>query len=896
MKKHVVIYGTNLAALRAAVNFGKSGYSVLLLNKGRFIGDVPNLLSSSSPRNVYYPSLSVFVSKFPAVEVWHNVELDNVSADKNVVKITLKRKMPFVDERKCIVCQKCVGKGVRYIKRPTGGIFIRDDDTLENADELESLCPVGAINTKEEIVSEQIESDIFLIGTEFEVSKEELEKYGYGTIDNVITLKEAEHLIFGGKTKEEAFSKDDGTLINKVAFVLPYTLENEGYLSNYPFFKLAETPLAFKELHPDMDITVFYNLPNFYGKGNVAILKEAKERGIKIVKTDDIKVEEGPKVNGEDFELVVLGLLEKAPSELKDLSEKLHLRMLDSGYIWTSPDSLKTSVDRVFVVGEAHTAKPAIDSLYDGALVVVESLDYLSPPIKMQPQKMEFPNYDEVDEPNIGLVICRCAAEYHGNKAEELKEREKPYYKDVKIIDYLCTEKGQSELISFIKDNDLHRVVIGACSPRLRQPAIMNTVARAGLDPVYADVAQLKEYGNALDVQERLIAFSRKKVLDRKQWPMPVEDYDNKTIIIGTSTAALSAALSIQRAGFPVLIVSENRIIPETPMQDRLLNKLKDQKDVRMLEKVNIEGLEGYAGHFVLNFSQGESREKTYSEKAGAILFAPSVKVDIGAEDFNDKEHIGIVCGLVKGNITSTSRATCNKALMLVEELLEKGKKVTVGTPVSCINGTNQDKVKLLLKKGLDLEFFDPFSNEESISDALKERGADIVIKIDVNAEDAVKLANKLGFKTDPDGLFTFLDGPYDEVNIRLRIHDLASNGIFVAGYMHKPMTEEEEIKDGEAQAFSILQLVSKGKMTPHPEAGRFVSYTNYRKCAGCALCVNACEYDARYIDPIEKVAKVREILCDGCAACVNACPSGAAQVRSLETKTMLEIINESVK
>ncbi len=35
MKKHVIIYGSNVAGQRAAANYGKSGYTVLLLNKGR---------------------------------------------------------------------------------------------------------------------------------------------------------------------------------------------------------------------------------------------------------------------------------------------------------------------------------------------------------------------------------------------------------------------------------------------------------------------------------------------------------------------------------------------------------------------------------------------------------------------------------------------------------------------------------------------------------------------------------------------------------------------------------------------------------------------------------------------------------------------------------------------
>ena len=111
-------------------------------------------------------------------------------------------------------------------------------------------------------------------------------------------------------------------------------------------------------------------------------------------------------------------------------------------------------------------------------------------------------------------------------------------------------------------------------------------------------------------------------------------------------------------------------------------------------------------------------------------------------------------------------------------------------------------------------------------------------------------------------------------------------------------MTETQEVIDGEVAAYNVLSLVTKGKMTTVPVVGRYVSFTNTRICAGCALCIDACNYGARYIDyDDDKVVKVREILCDGCAACVNACPSGAAGVRSLEVKSILNMIdNEALK
>jgi len=58
--------------------------------------------------------------------------------------------------------------------------------------------------------------------------------------------------------------------------------------------------------------------------------------------------------------------------------------------------------------------------------------------------------------------------------------------------------------------------------------------------------------------------------------------------------------------------------------------------------------------------------------------------------------------------------------------------------------------------------------------------------------------------------------------------------------------------------------------------------------CSGCGVCVEACPYEARQVDPIWGVATVNAALCQNCGACVVACPNKASRIHNWTPEQVL--------
>jgi len=100
------------------------------------------------------------------------------------------------------------------------------------------------------------------------------------------------------------------------------------------------------------------------------------------------------------------------------------------------------------------------------------------------------------DKPRIGVFICHCGKNIAGTvNVPELAEaaRNLPEVQYVGTNLYACSEPGQKEIQKAVAENQLNRVVVAACSPRMHQPTFQACVSAAGLNPSLLEIANIRE-------------------------------------------------------------------------------------------------------------------------------------------------------------------------------------------------------------------------------------------------------------------------------------------------------------------------------------------------------------------------------------------------------------------
>ena len=116
--------------------------------------------------------------------------------------------------------------------------------------------------------------------------------------------------------------------------------------------------------------------------------------------------------------------------------------------------------------------------------------------------------------------------------------------------------------------------------------------------------------------------------------------------------------------------------------------------------------------------------------------------------------------------------------------------------------------------------------------------------------------------------------GFYQEANSKAALVDFVGEGRYHCGLGSAPLHINETLVRARAAAARAAALLAKGELVSEPTAVT----VSTRLCSGCGLCVEACPYGAREIDPETRIANVHYDLCHGCGSCAAICPNGATQ------------------
>jgi len=546
-------------------------------------------------------------------------------------------------------------------------------------------------------------------------------------------------------------------------------------------------------------------------------------------------------------------------------------------------------------------------------------------------------------EPRIGIYVCWCGSNIA--KMIDVEAVVDAFQDSENVIvatsyKYMCSDPGQEMIIKDIKEHQLNRVVVAACSPRIHELTFRRALENAGLNPYLFEMANIREHVSwvhdnkemATEKAIMLLNAAINRVLHHVPLAKMSVTVDPATLIIGGGVAGIAAASMLADAGKKVFVIErEAQLGGLTALLDLTfpflgsawqslkpkIDHLIHHPNTEVFFQAEVKEISGHVGSFESDvYVKGKRKKKIHF---GNIIVATGLKTmptsDI-PELGNDHQ---------KDIITSLE----------LEQMLKSGKILTS-------HGSPPGNVAIVHCVGSRNKKYNPYCSRTCCTTALKlanqVRSAlpdSDVFDIYADMRAFGKDCEELYTRTANQGvLFLMYDqsGPLPEIlpgnngTKYLHFHELLSGeDIEVPADMIVLMTAMEAHSDARQVARSVgISCDSNGffmekhpKLDPvatttegvfiagqcqgpkgisesitqaHAAAARILatiergsievevitSSVREEVCCGCQTCISVCPYKAISFDEDKNVSVVNEILCKGCGTCSSACPTGA--------------------
>jgi heterodisulfide reductase subunit A len=169
----------------------------------------------------------------------------------------------------------------------------------------------------------------------------------------------------------------------------------------------------------------------------------------------------------------------------------------------------------------------------------------------------------------IGVYVCHCGSNIAGvidPKAVAEYAATLPGVVHATNTLYCCADSGQNEIEADIREHNLNRVVVAACSVRLHEPTFRACVSRAGMNPFLFEMANIREQDTWVHSHEPEAAEEKAKeyvasAVAKARFLTPLDMIEvpvTKTaMVIGGGIAGISAALDLADMGIKTYLVEK---------------------------------------------------------------------------------------------------------------------------------------------------------------------------------------------------------------------------------------------------------------------------------------------------------------------------------------------------
>jgi heterodisulfide reductase subunit A len=843
------------------------------------------------------------------------------------------------------------------------------------------FCGVDAIDysMKDEVVELNVGSIILAPGFEpFDPSK--FDSYNYANHPNVITSMEMERILSAsGPTEGHLVRMSDHKESKKIAWFQCVgsrdlnRCDNAYCSSVCCMYAIKEAVIAKEHSGDDLECTIFYMDMRTHGKDFERFYDRAKESGVRFVRsrvhsidpvqgTDDLSVRyvtESGDLQTETFDQIVLSIGLQIDPKTIALAQNLDIELTEGNFCKTETfEPVETSRKGIYVCGAFQGPKDIPQSVIDASAAAASAGAALSLARDTRTQTPEVIPETNIfgERPRIGVFVCHCGINISGVvdvPAVSKYAATLPYVEYFTDNLYSCAQDTQETMTQIIKQKNLNRVVVAACTPKTHEPLFQETLINAGLNKYLFEMCNIRNQDSWVHKNNPDLATEKAKDLVRMAVSkvalmQPLEEAElevNQTaIVIGGGIAGMSAAKTLALQGYETHIIEKSDVLGgqalklfKTVSGDNVQEKLSelisdiDRNDnVQVHLNTELTSVDGFVGNFKSTLTSGDAvTDLEYGVAVvatGAAALKPAeyhygddprilTSLDLDRK-FMDQDPslkemssaVFIQCvGSREPERPYCSRVCCTHSIDNALELKKINPEMNVYVLYRDIRtyGEREYIYKEAREKGI---LFIRYALENKPSVEIK--GDDLIItvtdhvlerKLEIVA-DVLTLASAV-VPNKGDALAQFFkvplndDGFFVEKHAKLGPSDFSTDGVFLCGLAHYPKPIDESIVQGRAAASRAVTLLAR--KTIHTSGA--VAETVPMDCSSCKVCISICPYSAPSLieeGPFTGKAKINPVLCKGCGLCVASCRSGAIKLKGFDNDQIFAQIfamNEAV-
>jgi heterodisulfide reductase subunit A2 len=825
----------------------------------------------------------------------------------------------------------------------------------------EKYCPTNAINFDEQpqLVSLNVGSIIASSGFKpFDPTVYDM--FGYKQNPDVVTGMEYERLLSAsGPCMGHLVRPSDGKEPKKIAWLQCVGSRNinqcdNGYCSSVCcMYAIKQAMVTAEHTSGDMETTIFYMDMRTHGKEFETYYNLAQEKGIKFNRARVHTAYPVPDGSGgvlleymddatgklirEPFDMFVLSVGLETSESGKQLAKTLGVDLDKNNFATTGSFApVSTNVPGIYACGAFQGPKDIPQSVTEASSAAAGACSLLSEVKGSLAKEKTFPAEVDVtgEEPRVGVFVCSCGINIAGIvDVKDVVEYSKTLPNVVFVENNLfsCSQDTQVMISEKIKENNLNRIVVAACTPRTHEPLFRETLKEAGLNEYLFEMANIRNQNSWVHQKEPEKATSKAKdqvrmAVAKAGMLNPLEklsiQVNQKALVVGGGVAGMNAAVGLANQGYETVLIEKSSVLggnamnlnktwkgePIKPYVEELISKVESNPKITVYKNAKLVSNHGAVGDFVSEIEvNGQKQEISY----GAAV------VCTGGKEFKPKEYmygqddrvmthlefdkelrdhepavkqagnaVFIQCvGSREPDRPYCSRVCCTHSVESALELKKLNPDMNVYVLYRDIRtyGTREELFTEARKKGVVFIRFD-LENKPVVT----KEGNELVVQV----EDHI-LKQPVQISTDylvlasailPNENKELVDlykcgltgaGFLQEAHAKLRPVDMNVDGMFLAGLAHYPKPLDETIAQAQAAVSRAGGILSKAVM----KLDSIKSYVT-ANCDGCALCVDTCPYQA--INLIDYVAddgqskrkiETKNALCKGCGVCEATCP-----------------------